>query len=82
MTDEKLYEKLTVIFQEVFDNDDVIPVPEMVAGDVDEWDSLSNIRLFVAIEQEFKVRFSNAEIVNFKSVGQFIIALKSKLGLS
>lgn len=36
---------------------------------VDEWDSLAAMRLVAALESEFGVRLSAAEIVSMKSIG-------------
>ncbi len=80
MPNEEIYQRLTPLFQEVFDNDDVVPVAEMTADDVDEWDSLSHIQLVVEVEKEFGVRFSAAEVGGLENVGQFVELLASKLG--
>ncbi|WP_337996575.1 acyl carrier protein [Oleispirillum naphthae] len=70
MLDPQLTQKLTPIFQDVFDRDDLVLTPELSSSDVEEWDSLSNIRLFVAIEQEFGVRFTTDEITALNNVGE------------
>ena len=44
----------------------------MSAKDVEAWDSLSNIRMIVAVEAKFKIRFSVIEISNLKNVAQFV----------
>ncbi|RVQ63631.1 acyl carrier protein, partial [Sinorhizobium meliloti] len=43
--------------------------------DVPQWDSLSNVRLMVLIEQELAVRFSTAEVQGFKNLGSLIDAV-------
>ena len=53
-----IYQRLTPIFREVFDDDEIKPYAEMTAADVNDWDSLSNIRLVVSVEEEFGIRFS------------------------
>ncbi len=64
-----IVEQLTPIFRDVFDDDELVVEATMTADDVDEWDSLAHIRLIVAIEQAFKLRFSAGDIANFDNVG-------------
>lgn len=71
-------EQLTPIFREVFDNDAIVVTPVMTAAEVEEWDSLSHIRLMVAIEQAFGIRFTAAEISSFKNVGQLAECIEGK----
>ena len=78
MTEAKIYEDLIPIFQEVFDRDDIVLTPEFSAADLEEWDSLNNIRLFVAIEQEFGVRFGTDEITSLRNVGEMANLIISK----
>ena len=59
-----IYSRLTPIFHEVFDDDDIIPHSNMTANDVTAWDSLSNIRLVVAVEKEFAIQFSTGEVAS------------------
>ena len=48
------------------------------AEDVEEWDSLSHIRLMVAIERRFHIKFSNAEIASMKNVGELVHKIDAK----
>ena len=40
MTDAEVYEKLTSLFRDIFDDDEITLRPEMTADDVPEWDSM------------------------------------------
>jgi len=44
----------------------------MTAVDVAEWDSLNHINLIVAIEREFKIKFTTAEVAGLKNAGDLI----------
>ena len=57
-------------FRAVLDNDTLELLPSMTAADVDGWDSLSHIDLIVALEREFKIKFTTAEISRLKNVGE------------
>jgi acyl carrier protein len=81
MNDEALFAKLTEIFREVFDDDEITLNAETTAEDIEGWDSISNIQLLVAIEQAFTgVKFSTGEVANMKNVGEMVEALRKKTG--
>jgi acyl carrier protein len=63
---------MTGIFRDVLDNDDIILAPATTGADIDEWDSLSHIRLVVAIERQFGVKFTTSELSKLGNVGQMI----------
>lgn len=72
MDSATIYSRLAPIFQEVFDDDSIQPHADMTAADVSAWDSLSNIRLVVAVEEEFKIQFTTGEVAGLKNVGEFV----------
>ena len=74
-----LIDGINTIFREVFDDDGLVVTPEMAAVDIKGWDSLSHIRLIVAHEIKFGVKFKTTELSDLKNVGNFIDLLKSKL---
>ena len=73
-----IYDELTPIFREVFDDDSVTAAPSLTARDVAAWDSLSHVRLLVAIEERFGIRFSSSEITSFKTVGEMAASIENK----
>jgi acyl carrier protein len=80
MNVDQVWLELTPIFQDVFDDDFIVPNVNMVADEVDDWDSLGHIRLIVAVECHFKIKFTSAEISGWANVGEFVNAIKTKLG--
>jgi acyl carrier protein len=80
MHDDEILLKLTPIFREVFDDENVTPVLEMMADDVEEWDSLSNVRLIASIEKQFGVRFTASEVGELDNVGDLVSLIKQKKG--
>ena len=78
MDDQDIYEKLTPTFRDVFDDDDITPHAAMTADDVEEWDSLSHIRLVVSVEKAFDIRISTAELSRLKSVGDLVQLISAK----
>jgi acyl carrier protein len=71
---------IRLIMEDVFDVDDLEITSETTAGDIEEWDSLSHIRLVVAIERKFGIRFKNAEIEGLMNVGDLVRTIDAKLG--
>jgi len=72
-------EKIQEIMADTFDLDDLEITRETTAADVEEWDSLSHIRLIVALERQFRVKFTNAEIESLANVGELIDTIETKL---
>ena len=77
MNDEQL-EILTEIFRTLFNNSELKLDDELVATDVPGWDSFNHINLIINIEEEFVVKFTNAEIEKMQNVGDLkkILAIK------
>jgi acyl carrier protein len=69
------------VFRDVFDDDVLELRRDMTAADVENWDSLSHIDMIVALEREFKVKFTTAEVTTLKNVGDLDVLLNKKRGL-
>lgn len=78
MIDPLVLEDVRKVMLDVFDLDDLTISAATVARDVPDWDSLSHIRLVVAIEKHFGIRFSTAEIEGFGDVGALVEAISAK----
>ena len=65
-----ILDRLTPVLRDVFDNEDIVATSDLTARQVDGWDSLGNVRLFLELEKVFCVRFSAAEIASLSDVGQ------------
>jgi len=72
MTREEAYERLTEVFREVFDDDELVISDETVADDVDGWDSFEHINLVVAVENEFGFKIPMGKVVTMKNVGEMV----------
>lgn len=75
-----VFDRLTPLFREVFDNDDILLRPDLTAAEVPEWDSLSHIRLVVAVEEAFSVALNASEVASLKNVGEFVEVILRKAG--
>jgi acyl carrier protein len=73
-------DRLADTIRDVFDDPTLQINRETTAADVEGWDSLTHINLIVAVEKEFRVRFTTAEVTSLKNVGDLIDAVGRKLG--
>ena len=72
MTREAIYEKLNEVFQDVFDDDSITVNAETTADDIEDWESLEHINLVSAVEKTFGVKFTMAQVVGMKNVGEMV----------
>lgn len=77
---DSLTQKLTEVFHEIFEDESIELRDDLVAADVEDWDSLNHIKLVVAIERAFGVKFKNREIASWENVGDMKRAIASRLG--
>jgi len=73
-----VYAKLTDIFHDVLDNDEIVLVPELTAREVDGWDSLAHVRLILTVERSFRIKFTASEIGRLKNVGELVNLIHAK----
>jgi acyl carrier protein len=71
-----IYGRLSEVFLDIFDLDDVTLIPKTTAADIEGWDSLNNIRLMATIESAFDVKFTTAEMTGLKNVGELVKVLE------
>ncbi len=69
MTREEIFGQLTEIFRDIFDDEDIVLTDDTTADDIEDWDSLEQINLLVAIEKQFKIKFRLADVSNLENVG-------------
>ena len=78
MAGTAIFDTLTRVIRDVFDNENLVATADLTARAVEGWDSLGNVRLFVEVERVFGVRFSATEISSMKNVGQLAELLERK----
>ena len=67
------------IFQEVFDDENLKIKREFSSKDIEDWDSLAQINLIVAMEKEFNLKFNIAEISSLENIGDMIDLIERKI---
>jgi acyl carrier protein len=80
MSHDEILDGIRDVMADVFDIDvdEASVTPDTTANDIEEWDSLSHIRLIVAVERKFKVKFTNSEIEQLKRVGDLVALVEAK----
>lgn len=78
MGPEKVQTKLTQILRDVFDDEHLVAAPSLTAGDVDEWDSLSHVRLILTVERAFGIKFAASEVTGLKNIGDLTRLIEAK----
>lgn len=76
METNEILEKLTCIFQQVFEDDTLIVNKETSATDIEEWNSMNNSIIVAMIEEEFGFRFKLRQLANINSIGDFVDVIK------
>ena len=77
MNREEIYDRLTEVFIDVFDDEDIHLDDETTAADIEDWDSLTHITLLGAVEDEFGIRFNMRAVQNLKNVGDMVDLIES-----
>ena len=76
---DQVYGRLTDVFRDVFEDDELVPTAETTAEDVDGWTSLAHVRLVLTIEEAFGIRFSAAQVSSMANVGDLATTIQKKL---
>lgn len=77
MNDE-IFDSVTEVFRDVFDDEDLIITPETNASTIADWDSYNHINLIVALETRFEVSFTTKEIGSMTCVEDLLSLLDGK----
>lgn len=67
------------IFRDIFDEEELIITDETTADDIEDWDSLAQMNLVVAIEKHFKIRFKVEEIASLHNVGEMLELIEQRV---
>lgn len=72
MTREEVYERLTKVFRDVFDDETITLTDETTANDIEDWDSFEHINLVVAVQDEFSFKIPMGKVVSMQNVGEMV----------
>ena len=80
MTRTEILAKLNEIFCDVFDDEDIVLTDATTSDDIEDWDSLEQINLLVAIEKQFSIKFSLADVADLENVGAMVDLVERMVG--
>jgi acyl carrier protein len=80
MARAEVFAKIRDVLSDLADKPDLQITEATTAQDVDEWDSVNHVKLIIAIETDYKVRFTPDEISNLNNVGDLVDLTEKKLG--
>ncbi len=80
MTREELLEAVAEILRDIFDDEELPVTEETSSEDVEDWDSLEQINILVAIQDRFGIQFSLDDVKGLENVGDTLDLIERKLG--
>ena len=78
MDRSELLKTVQDIFRDILDDEEIVLEDSTTADDVEGWDSLTHIQLIVAIEKQFKIKFTSKEILSWRNVGEMLDSIAVK----
>ncbi len=78
MDRSELLKTVQDIFRDILDDEEIVLEDSTTADDVEGWDSLTHIQLIVAIEKQFKIKFTSKEILSWRNVGEMLDSIAAK----
>jgi acyl carrier protein len=71
-------QRVESVFQEVFDDEDLVLTDATSAKTLANWDSFAQVKLIVALEEEFEVKFTTDEVATLSNVGDLKASIRAK----
>jgi len=78
MNEPQIYDKLTQIFRDEFDDEALTVHAGTRAADIPDWDSNRHIQILAAVEARFGIKIHAGEIEAMKSVGDMVRLIQKK----
>jgi acyl carrier protein len=78
MSEAEIYQKLTAMFREFFDDSTIVLRPETSARDIDGWDSAKMVTIILGVENAFGFQARSQEIDRLRCVGDFVALIQAR----
>lgn len=78
MDRSEILKQVQDIFRDILDDEEIVLEDSTTADDVEGWDSLTHIQLIVAIEKQFKIKFTSKEILSWRNIGEMLDSIAAK----
>ena len=79
MENKVVFEKLTAVFRNVFEDSSLMLNGDLKTKDLNNWDSLKQLVIITEIEKEFEIRFKIKEISSWSTINELIEILENKI---
>ena len=79
MDEMAILDRLTDVFSETLDEPEIELKREATAEELEDWDSVSNIQLMVAVGQAFGLTLRTGEIAGLRNVGELMDVIAGRL---
>lgn len=79
MTKQEILDKITPIFHEVFNDNDLDVTMDLTSDEIDEWSSISQTLMVTEIEKAFDIVFKLREVAEMDNVASIVEMIESKL---
>lgn len=79
MNAQEILEKITPIFQEVFNDDELEVTMDLTSEEIDEWSSITQTLLITNLENQFGVKFKLREIATMNDVATIVSLIEGKI---
>jgi len=79
MTRAELLQRITAILSDIVDEPNLVLTEDTTAEDVADWDSVTHVKLMIALESALHIRFETDEIAAPGDVVALIDLIQKKL---
>ncbi len=76
---DQILKEVRDIFASVFQDENIMISGNTTSQDIEDWDSLNNMHLIIAIEKKYNIRFAFGEIALLVDVGSLIGLIEQKI---
>lgn len=79
MSSQAILERITPIFREVFNDNELEVTLDLATDEIDEWSSITQALLLATLEKEFKIKFKLREVIVMNDVATIVSLIESKI---
>lgn len=79
MNENDIMDVITATIHGVFDDESLVISESTSQNDIEEWDSLAQIRIILLLEREFSIKFDVEKIGAYSTVGDIFNAVKDSI---
>jgi acyl carrier protein len=78
MNQEIILNKIINILNDITDKDNSGITPDSPTSEIQGWDSITHIEFIISIENEYNIKFTSSEMVDFKNMNDICKIIQRK----